>query len=153
MITSSRVAWICFLVAMPGLAQSNPWRAVQAIAPGTSIEVQLQGAKHRGALRAATDESLSLTTGTGELSLSRAEIRKVKVRRRNFRRRILIAAAIGAAVGIAASAPFRAIAGNEGTGDKGAIVGAGAAAGAALGAGVGALFALSPGYYTVYDSR
>ena len=152
MTTFRLFPWICFLAAAPAFGNNELWSVVQDIAPGTRIEVHLKGAKHRGVLSAVTDKSLSVNTGTAEVSLSQAEIRKVKVRKRNFRRRTIIGGLIGLAAGIAGAAPFGELGRNEGTFEPATASGAGAAIGFGVGAGVGALTALAPGYYTVYES-
>jgi len=149
MRTSWRFLGVCFLAALPALAGSGLWSAVQGIAPGTQIEVQIQGAKHRGTLSAVTAAGLSVNTDTAQVSLLQSDIKKVKVRKSNFKRRAIIGGIIGAAAGIAGAAPFGTIAANEGHDDQASIVAAGAAIGFGIGAGVGALAALAPGYYTV----
>lgn len=151
MATSWRLLAVCVLAAVPVLAGNELWYVVQGIAPGTQIEVQIKGAKHRGTLSAVTAASISVNTGTAQLSLSQPEVRKVKVQKSNFRRRGIIGGLIGAAAGIAGAAPFGVEAVNEGH-DRGSVIGAGAAVGFGIGAGVGALTALAPGYYTVYES-
>ena len=150
MTTSRRIPWICFLAAVPALAGNELWSVVQSIDPGTRIEVQIKGAKHRGTLSAVTSTSLSMNTATAQASFAQAEIRKVKVRKSNFKRRIIIGGIIAAAAGTAISIPF--VLSNEGTSDHAAIIAAGATAGFGIGAGVGALMARAPGYYTVYES-
>jgi len=152
MRTSWRFLGVCFLAAVPALAGSGLWSAVQGIAPGTQIEVQIKGAKHRGTLSAVTAASLSMNTANAQVSLAQADIRKVKIRKSNFKRRAIIGGIIGAAAGIAGAAPFGVLAANEGHDDQASIVAAGAAIGFGIGAGVGALAALAPGYYTIYES-
>jgi hypothetical protein len=152
MMTSWRFLGVCFLAAVPALAGNELWSVVQGIAPGTRVEVQLKGVKHRGVLSAVAETSLSINNGTAQMSFSRPEIRKVKVRKSNFVRRSIIGGLIGAAAGIAASAPYSVLAANEGNSDQASIIAAGAAIGLGIGAGLGALVALAPGYYTVYQS-
>jgi hypothetical protein len=152
MMTSWRFLGICFLAAVPALAGNELWSVVQGIAPGTQIEVQIKGAKHRGTLSAVTAASLSINTSTAQVSLAQAEIRKVKVRKSNFRRRTIIGGLIGLAVGIAAAAPFGELGRNEGTFEPATAIGAGTVIGLGVGAGVGALTAFGPGYYTVYEA-
>ena len=150
MATSWRLLAVCVLAAVPVLAGNELWYVVQGIAPGTQVEVQIKGAKHRGTLSAVTAASISVNTGTAQLSLSQPEVRKVKVQKSNFRRRGIIGGLIGAAAGIAASVPFSILAANEGNSDQASIIAVGAAAGFGIGAGFGVLAALVPGYYTVY---
>jgi hypothetical protein len=152
MTTFRRIPWICLLAAVPALAGNQLWSVVQAVAPGTQIEVQIKGAKHRGTLSAVTAASLSINTAAAQVSLAQAEIRKVKVRRSNFKRRTIIGGLIGLAVGIAVAAPLGELGRNEGSFDPSTAIGAGAAAGFGIGAGVGALAALAPGYYTIYQA-
>ena len=151
MTTCWRFRWSCFLAAVPAFAGNGLWSVVQDTAPGTQIEVQIKGAKHRGTLSAVNSSSLSVNTATAQLSLSQNEIRKVKVRKSNFRRRTIIGGLIGLGAGMAGAAPFGVQAVNEGH-DRGAVIGAGAAIGFGVGAGVGALTGFAPGYYTVYES-
>jgi len=149
--TSWRLLGVCLLAAVPALAGNELWSVVQGIAPGTQIEVQIKGAKHRGTLSTVTAASLSINTASAQVSLSQSEIRKVKVRKSNFRRRTIIGGLIGLGAGMAGAAPFGVQAVNEGH-DRGAVIGAGAAIGFGVGAGVGALTGFAPGYYTVYES-
>ena len=151
MTTSWRLLGVCLLAAVPALAGDELWSVVQGIAPGTQIEVQIKGAKHRGTLSAVTAASLSISTASAQVSLAQAEVRKVKVRKSNFRRRTIIGGLIGLGAGMAGAAPFGVQAVNEGH-DRGAVIGAGAAIGFGVGAGVGALTGFAPGYYTVYES-
>jgi hypothetical protein len=152
MTTFPRLLWIGVLAAVPAFANNELWSVVQGIASGTQIEVQVKGAKHRGTLSAVTEAGLSINTGTAQVSLSRPEVRKVKVRKKNFKRRTIIGGLIGLAAGIAASAPFGELGKNEGTFEPATAIAAGAAIGLGVGVGVGALAALAPGYYTVYKS-
>src|SRR5205085_10268252 len=92
---------LCLLAAVPALAGNELWSVVQGIAPGTQIEVQSKGAKHRGTLSTVTAASLSINTASAQVSLSQSDIRKVKVRKSNFKRRAIIGGIIGAAAGIA----------------------------------------------------
>jgi len=151
MTTYVRFRWIFFLAAVPAVASNELWSVVEGIAPGTQIEVQIKGEKHRGTLSAVTAAGLSVNTDTAQVSLLQSDIKKVKVRKSNFKRRAIIGGIIGAAAGIAGAAPFGTIAANEGHDDQASIVAAGAAIGFGIGAGVGALAALAPGYYTVYE--
>jgi hypothetical protein len=151
MTTYWRLIGVCILAAVPAVAGNELWSVVQGLAPGTQIEVQIKGAKHRGTLSAVTAASLSINTASAQESLAQPEIRRVKVRRRNFKRRTILGGLIGLGAGIAGAAPFGVQAVNEGH-DRGSVIGAGAAVGFGLGAGVGALTALAPGYYTVYES-
>jgi hypothetical protein len=152
MTTSRRLAWICFLAAVPAFGNNELWSVVQGITPGTQIEVQIKGVKHRGTLSAVTEASLSINTAAAQVNLSQPEIRKVKVRKNNFKRRTIMGGLIGLAAGIAAAAPFGELGRNEGTFEPATAIGAGAAIGFCVGAGVGALTAFAPGYYTVYEA-
>jgi hypothetical protein len=152
MTTSWRFLGVCFLAAVPALASTEVWSVVQGITPGTQIEVQIKGAKHRGTLSAVTDAGLSINTAIAQVSFAQPEIRKVKVRKKNFKRRTIIGGLIGLAAGIAASAPFGELGKNEGTFEPATAIAAGAVIGFGVGVGVGALAALAPGYYTVYKS-
>jgi len=152
MTTFRRIPWICLLSAVPALAGNQLWSVVQGIAPGTRIEVQIKGAKHRGTLSAVTAGSISINTAAAQVSLAQAEIRKVKVRKSNFKRRTILGGLIGLAAGIAGAAPFGELGKNEGTFEPATAIGAGAVIGFSVGAAVGALAALAPGYYTIYES-
>jgi len=150
MTTTSRwFLWICFVTAAPAFANNELWSVVQGIAPGTQIEVQVKGAKHRGTLGTVTAAGLSINTAAAQLSLAQTEIRKVRVRKSKFRRRTIVGGIIGAASGAAISIPF--VLSNEGP-DHASIIATGSLAGFGIGAGVGALTARAHGYYTVYDS-
>jgi hypothetical protein len=144
MTNFTRLSLICVLAAVPALADNELWSVVQGITPGTLIEVQLKDVKHRGVLTAATEKSVSLNTGTGEMSLLQPQIRKVKVAR----------AISGAGLSWVAlsvpqreSRPLHLLAPWGQTRahfEPATVIGAGAVIGFGIGAGVGVLTALAP---------
>ncbi|HZT32993.1 MAG TPA: hypothetical protein VFA33_24105 [Bryobacteraceae bacterium] len=130
-------------------AFAGEWEAVARIPPQQKVEITTrEGKRTRAAFLSATSEVLIVREDSGERSIPRTEIRRVRVADplRRIRRGLLwtaVGAGAGAAAGIAAcpSCP------NEGHGYK--FLGPGLAAGA----GLGALGFLSSPYRTVYHAK
>jgi hypothetical protein len=73
MPTPWRLVGACLLAAVPALAGNELWSVVQGIAPGTQIEVQIKGAKHRVTLSAVTAaEASPYNTATAQVSVCAA---------------------------------------------------------------------------------
>jgi hypothetical protein len=125
------------------------WEGVERIPADQPIEVTTQdGTRTRATFVSATRDALVVREKSGERSIVRTEIRRVRVADPARRlRRGLIWTAVGAGAGAAAGAAVCPSCPNEGSGYK--YVGPGAAAGAAI----GALGFLSAPYRTVYRSE
>jgi hypothetical protein len=140
---------LLLLLLAASTALAAEWDAVQRIPTDRKIEVTtLKGVRISAEFVSAAGDILVLRGKSGERSLPRSEIRRLRVHDpgRRIRRGLLwmaVCAGAGAAVG-AASCPSCP---NEGHGYK--FVGPGVA----IGAGVGAVGFLSSAYRTVYKGK
>lgn len=133
----------------PLAAQS--WEGLQALRPGDRIKIQdAAGKEHKGAFKTSSADAITIETGKGEETISRAQVRRVEVRGSSRRvRNFVIGAAIGFALGLVVDQTLGAFFRNEGGESDGAraltYIGP-----IAL---FGSLGAASPGYRTVYRIR
>jgi len=125
------------------------WDAIQRIPADRKIEIATPDGKHtRANFVPAAGEVLAFREKSGERSLTRAEVRQVRVFDPGRRaRKGLLWMALGAGAGGAIGAAACPYCPNEGHGYR--FV----APGVALGAGIGALGFLSSPYRTVYRSK
>ena len=132
-----------------GMAIAAEWEAIQRIPVDQKIEITTRkGASTRGAFVSASGESIIVLEKSGQRSVARADIRKVRVADPSRRlRNGLIWTAIGAAAGAAIGAAVCPYCPNEGHGYT--FIGPGLA----IGAGAGALSFLPTPYRTVYKSK
>jgi hypothetical protein len=140
------IAWIAFGLPLP--AQS--WDALGRLKQGERVRV-LDHAAHvyEGAFRAASADSVSLETRTGEMTILKTAVRSVQVRASKRRvRHAIVGAAIGVAVGVTVDFTLGAYFRNE-TGESGAARAITYIAPIAIFAG---LTAALPAYATVYRS-
>ena len=132
-----------------GLAFAADWNTVQRLAADQKIEVVTRdGIESRALFISASPDSLIVHDNSGERSIARTDIRRVRVYDAGRRVRkglmwTLIGAGTGAGIG-AAACPYCP---NEG--NTSPFIGPGAAAGA----GLGALGFLSSPYRTIYKSK
>jgi hypothetical protein len=137
-----------FLIA--SAAFSAGWEAVQRIPPDTKIEVQTRQAENvRGTLVSANETVVVIRSKSGEQSVTRGDIRCVRVAHPSRRlRNGVLATAIGAGIGLAIGVAVCPHCGNEGADwmYAGPLTAIGAGAGAAGG------FLPLP-YRTVYKSK
>jgi len=126
------------------------WEELKSLAPGHKTEVALIKADTvKGSFVSATDTAIVVRDGTGERSIPRAEIKKIKIADPSRRlRNGLIGTAIGAGAGLAIGWAVCPHCANEGNGGK--FVGPGVAIGAGAGAAAG--FLPAP-WRTVYSSK
>jgi hypothetical protein len=70
------------LSAMALCAQSGDWAQVQALAPGAQVEVKRfsGGGEVRGTLASASGEGLVVTWGKQDVTVARADVRRVRLR-------------------------------------------------------------------------
>ena len=125
------------------------WDSVVRMTESKKIEVRTRdGAKLQGSFMFATAESIAVRHKSGQRSIDRADVLRVRVYDAGRRtRRGILWTAIGAGAGLgigAAACPQRA---NEGAGAK--YMGPGLA----IGAGVGALGFLSSPFKTIYEVK
>jgi hypothetical protein len=139
---------LLFLTA--NTAFSAGWEAVQRIPPDTRIEVRTrQPEQLRGTFVSANETVLVIHSKSGEQSVPRGDIRRLRVADPSRRMRNgVLATAIGAGIGLAIGAAVCPHCANEGAGWKytGPLTAIGAGAGAAGG------FIPLP-YRTVYKSK
>lgn len=126
------------------------WEAVQRISPGQSVKVDVgRDETIRAEFVSANDSTLVVRSGSGERSLERTDIRRVRVADPGRRvRRGLIATAIGAGAGLGIGFAVCPHCANEGSAGK--FTGPLTAAGAGLGAIIGFL---PPPYRTLYKNK
>ena len=139
-----------FLLLLTSIvAFASDWNAVLQISTGEKIEVTARSGKRmRATLVSATGGALVVREKSGEQSLTKAEIRRVRVYDPGRRvRRGLLWTVIGAAAGAAGGLAVCPDCSNEGHGYK--FVGPGVA----IGAGIGALGFLSSPYRTLFSSK
>lgn len=128
-------------------AQAAGWESVRRIAPDQKIEVTTkQRETARGVFVSASGSAILVRSTTGERSIARADIRRIRVSDPSKRaRNALIWGAVGAGAGLGIGFAVCPHCANEGAGGKytGPLT--------AAGAGVGALAGLLPApYRTVY---
>lgn len=121
--------------------QSGNWTAVEAIAVGEKVRVQLKdGKKHDGILRSVTPSALTLQRSGSASDYNRDSIAKVhRYVRRSLGKSIAKSTAIGAGIGFGAGAGVALVAGNYEDLDTSELVAFLGGIGAAIGAGIGAL--------------
>jgi hypothetical protein len=131
------------------LAFASDWAAIQRIPLDQRVEITTRdGTSTRAAFVSATSDTVVLREKSGERSIARAEIRKVRVADPARRLRTgLIWTAVGAGAGAAIGAAVCPYCPNEGHGYK--YVGPGVA----IGAGFGALGFLPAPFRTVYKNK
>ena len=143
---------LIFALAMPcaalGQTDQSSWGNLSALGAGHQIQVvEMNSKKVSGAFVNVTDAGISLQGPSGEQTILRQDVRRVKLMENKHRLRN---AAIGAVIGAAAGAGTLGGLVNSSEGGfnftgQGAAIGAGA--GAVIGAIVGALF---PSHQTLY---
>jgi hypothetical protein len=93
-----------FLFLLPWIATAQSWNSVQALTPGTKIEVRTASAKSKGTLVSAASDSVVLRDKRGDHSFMLPDVREVKIRSVSQQvRRGMIGTAIGIGAGIASS--------------------------------------------------
>ena len=138
------------LLALAASTLFAGWEELKGLPPGDKTEVALKKADAvKGTFVSATDTAIIVRDGTGERSIPRDEIRRIKVADPSRRlRNGLIGTAIGAGAGLAIGWAVCPHCANEGNGVK--FVGPGVGIGAGLGAAAG--FLPAP-WRTVYSSK
>jgi hypothetical protein len=129
---------------------SAGWEELKTVPPAQKIEVSVRkGDTAKGTFVAASDTAIIVLENTGERSIARDEIRKIRVADPSRRlRNGLIGTSTGFAAGLAAGWAVCRHCANEGSAGK--FVGPGAA----IGAGVGATAGFLPApWRTIYSSK
>lgn len=136
------------LLSFAAIASGAGWDSVRQIAANSKTSVSRKSDTVKGAFVSASEEAIVLRASTGEVSIPRGEVKRVKVADPSRRMRNgLLGVAIGAAAGIGIG--FGVCPGCAGEGHGGKYVGPGVAIGAGAGAAVG--FLPTP-YRTVYKA-
>lgn len=136
-----RRALLLLLAAATAFAD---WSAVERLAPGTRVEVALAKSGVRGMLVRASGDAIAVTAKSGEVSVPRAEVKRVMIASpRKRMRNGLLGVGIGAGAGAVAGALVCLYCRNEGHRGFEAPF-------AALGAALGAIAFAAPPYETVY---
>ena len=119
MRVSLRSCLLILLMAVSLPAQS--WDTLRGLKIGDRIRVlDAEGKNQRGTFSALADDSLTLQTRKGPLSIDRARVRKVDVRSNSRRlRNFLIGSGIGVATGVAIDQTLGALFRNESGQDDG----------------------------------
>ncbi len=140
---------LLFLLLLAGSAFAGDWQAVQRLPHDQKIEVTTRdGSRTRASFVSAAEEALVVRENSGLRSISRADIRKVRIADPGRRTRNgFIWTAVGAGAGAGTALILCPYCPNEGHGNT-FIVSA-----AAVGAGLGALTFLRAPYRTVYESK
>jgi len=126
--------------------KESDWNSVSGLKAGTRIEVVHGNFKRStGALTGATPDGITLTTGAGEVMVSRAEVKRISTASLSRKKRTLIGLAVGSG-GMAIAAAIGAQAGDIDI-RRDVVVGAAALAGGSVGAAIGAI---SGGPRTLY---
>jgi len=125
------------------------WDSVTRITEGQKIELRMRdGAELKGTFISATAESIAIRYKSGEQSVDRVNVLRVRVHDAGRRtRKGVMWTAIGAGAGFGVGAAVCPQCSNEGAGAK--YVGPGVA----VGAGLGALGFLSSPYKTIYEVK
>jgi len=131
------------------------WQNLQKLAAGQSIEVaKSEGVPIKGDFVSFTDQSITLR-GKQNITLARAEVRRVKVRPSSGRKWLWIGALVGGGAGAGIGAGIGDRVANESGGDfanlKPAITGVSAGIGALTGVVIGSLVASR--HTTIYVER
>jgi hypothetical protein len=141
---------------MAGDANLTSWQNLHQLGTGQEIEVtKTDRGVVRGIFVGFADHSISLRKEQQDLTVTRTDVSRVRVRRAGGRRYLWIAAAIGAGAGAGVGAAIGGHTANESGGDfknlKPAIIGACAGIGALAGAAIGSL--VDSRQTTVYTTR
>jgi hypothetical protein len=112
-----RLGLLLVVVATTLAAQTNvpDWNAVKALTAGTQVRITAGSRSIRGEIERTTDDVLVVTSGKGEETLSRQDIRRVAVKKPGHRgRNALIGLGIGTGTGLAVGAGVDAKSGPRG---------------------------------------
>jgi hypothetical protein len=131
------------------LALAADWDTMRQIPTGQKMEIATRDGKNtRGTFVSLSGDAATIREPSGERSVPRTEIRRVRVYDSGRRvRRGLLWTAVGAGVGAVGGAAACPGCPNEGSGYK--FIGPGIA----MGAGIGALGFLSSPYKTIYKTK
>ncbi len=136
MIKYLRTGAVLLLTALVASAQ-NPaqgWNTVKALAPGTEVRVTLSSRTINGQLQSASDDSLTVNSGTGQEVFARQDVTQIAMKKRGRRVRNTF---VGLGVGSAAGLGVGVIAGRASDCNQGFLCGLGTAIGAAAGLAIG----------------
>lgn len=144
---------LVLLLLAPAFAQAqqskDSWENLKQLRTGQKVEVVDTKMKtYSGKFASFTDEAITLQQGNSELTVQRAELVRVSVRDTSHRtRNMLLGAAIGGGIALAATIVPLAVNSNEGS-SCGACVAA-----IAAGFGGGTALGMIPGNRTIYRAQ
>lgn len=140
---------VCLLLIAAGALFAG-WEELKGVPPARKMEVSVRrGDTAKGTFVSASDTAIIVRESTGERSIARAEIRKIRVADPSRRlRNGLIGTAVGVGVGLAAGWAVCPHCANEGS--AGRFIGPGIGIGAGVGAAAG--FLPAP-WRTIYSSK
>ena len=140
---------LLFLLLLVGSAFAGDWQAIQRLPHDQKIEVTTRDrTRTRATFVSATEEVLVVRERSGDRSIARADVRKLRIADPGRRTRNgLIWTAVGAGAGAATAFVICPYCPNEGNGNK--FIGSAIA----VGAGLGALTFLREPYRTIYESK
>jgi hypothetical protein len=113
------------IFSLPAAAQSNDWNTVRQARPGTAVTVgRPNGQSLAGKLRGATADELVLKSDGTMDTVARSDVKSVhRSKRGHGIGRILIGAAAGAGIGLAAAVPITVLSKDPLAGAAGVLVG------------------------------
>ena len=143
-------ALLCAASILPAAPAPDGWEAVLGIRKKAEIRVETADKKLSGAMLRSSEDSISLVTRTGELSIPRTEVKRVFTRGGSHRaRNAIIGAAVGVAVGVTMNATLGELLRNESSSDPAAAL---ITIPTVVGTAVGAAMP-SGGMKKIYDSK
>lgn len=148
-----RTLLLCLLALLPLQfpLRAQSWEALRELSPNDRIKVEItSGPGYLGIFQSVSADAISLDTGHGAVSVERTRVRRIQVRSTGRRiRRVVIASAVGLAIGITIDQSLGTLFRNE----SGETSGARAATYIAPSAVFGAIAAAFPAYRTLYRVR
>jgi len=144
---------LCATIAPAQDVQTGSWKNVEAIAPGSRIEVVAADRQRiSGEFSQASAEGLVVRTAAGELNVPRSNARRISVRPKKRGKYIAIGAAVGGGAGGGILGGVAAA--QQKPGAEEGYPAVFAAGGAVVGAGIGAIVGwLASGSRTVYEAK
>ncbi len=106
---------ICLTAATAEAAQpAAEWVVVQGIRPGETVRVHVPGHKYKGTLTSVSEDTISVSTSSGQISTPRPDVTRVYLKTPSHRlRNTLIGAAVGTGVAVVLYATLGALFRNE----------------------------------------
>ena len=111
----SLITAICLAAGTGETAQlDSAWVAVQRIRPGETVRVHVPGHQYKGTLTSVSEDTISVSTSSGQISTPRPDVALVYLKTPSHRlRNTLIGAAVGTAIAVVLYATLGALFRNE----------------------------------------